>query len=226
MICSLWREEIGWGDFDLAKQEIAELELQIDRAKYLGFEKEAETLQRLQGELIGNFSTDAKSLATTRGRITKTINSMSSTEVDKAIGKLETKGSELSVANKTKLEELKRRRTILSNRNEAAIGNKLNSNRSLAYRGIATSAIRVAAVTQIASEVVSLGLRGVWKLSNAASKAMDTWGRREFGTGRAISTENASTERQRALQLIQSNRMQASSYLGMEALMRSQAGYN
>jgi len=91
--------------------------------------------------------------------------------------------------------------------------------------GLGATAAKWATIGQIGLEVINIGLQGMWKASTAIQKKLDTFGKREFGSGRAINTEGASSERSRAMQMIQSNRMQASSYLGMEAQMRASAGY-
>ena len=87
---------------------------------------------------------------------------------------------------------------------------------SISASAIARSA-KLLFAFQIGAEAVDAGLRGVWNVADKARLGIDKIRRREFGSGRALTTQQAGTERQRALQMIQSNHMAARSFLGMEA---------
>lgn len=87
------------------------------------------------------------------------------------------------------------------------------------------TALKYTTIGQITLEVASLTLRGLWTGTNKLNNAIGKMSRREFGSGRAVTTDMATSERQRAMQAIQTNRMQATSFLGMEARNRAMNGY-
>lgn len=81
----------------------------------------------------------------------------------------------------------------------------------------AASYMKFSFAAQIGIELLNATVKGTWNLSEKLRSKVGKIGRLDFGSGQVLSTEMAMSERQRALQMIQSNHMMASSYLGNEA---------
>lgn len=70
---------------------------------------------------------------------------------------------------------------------------------------------------QIGAEMINSAVKGAWNLTEKFRSKMAMTSLLDFGSGKFLETQGASSERQRALQTIQSNHMAASSFLGNEA---------
>lgn len=224
-----------WEDAGLAVSEVGRLEQHADMLKALGLEEDASKIMRGEQALIDAFrSGDDSAVRKARAQVEKNLRATDKTYLSQQIEKYERQLKSATLSNDTKkinslttkLNTSRNKLNLLNKAQSDFVHMGIRAGTKARLIGLGATAMKWATVGSLGLEVLNLGLQGVWKASTAIQRKLDSFGRREFGSGRAVSTEGATSERSRALQMIQSNRMQASSYLGMEAQMRASAGYN
>ncbi len=103
---------------------------------------------------------------------------------------------------------------------ERAVAKGVTNLKSLRMSHLSSIGARVTSGALAATTLVELGSAafvGMYKLGQSVSMTLDKWKGADFGSGMALQTQQATTERSRAIQSIHTNRMNASSYLGREA---------